>query len=103
MKQLVNSLQYLVVLIIIYPIYYVWQTNKVTDFCEQVETGMSKAELVQLSKRVDVTMKGPDDISLAGGKWEAVVSPGRFISAEECVIKGAGKTVATARLYEPLE
>lgn len=100
MKQLVNSLQYLVVLILIYPIYYVWQTGKVTDFCEQVETGMSKQQLVVLSEQANVYMDGPEDISLVGGKWRAIVKPGKFISADECVIKGTGKTVATARLFE---
>lgn len=100
MKQLVNSLQYLVVLILIYPIYYVWQTGKVTDFCEQVETGMSKQQLVVLSEQANVHMDGPEDISLVGGKWRAIVKPGKFISADECVIKGTGQTVATARLFE---
>jgi hypothetical protein len=99
-KQLVNSLQYLVVLIILYPIYYVWQTDKVTDFCEQIENGMSKQQLMVLSEQENVYMTGPDDDSLVGGKWRAIVKPGKFVSAEECVIKGAGKTVATARLFE---
>jgi len=99
-KQLVNSLQYLVVLVLLYPIYYVWQTSKVSDFCEQIETGMSKQQLVALSEQENVYMDGPEDISLVGGKWRAIVKPGKFISAEECIIKGAGKTVATAHLFE---
>jgi hypothetical protein len=99
-KQLVNSVQYLVVLVMLYPIYYVWQTSKVVDFCEQVESGMSKQQLIALSEQANVHIDGPEDDSLVGGKWRAIVKPGKFISAEECVIKGAGKTVATARLFE---
>ena len=100
MKQLVNSLQYLVVLIILYPIYYVWQVDKVADFCEQIDSGMSKQQLVVLGEQENVYMDGPKDISMVGGKWTAIVKPGKFVSADECVIKGAGKTVATARLFE---
>jgi hypothetical protein len=100
MKQLVNSLQYLVILVIVYPIYYVWETDKVTNFCEQVEGGMSKEQFVRLSEQANVHLKGPADDSLTGGQWRASVAPGMFISSDECVIKGAGNTVATARLYE---
>ena len=100
MKQLVNSLQYLVVLIILYPIYYVWQTDKVTDFCEQIGSGMLKQQMVQLAEQENVKLSGPNDISLEGGKWVATVKPGALISAEECIIKGAGSTVATAQLFE---
>ena len=100
MKQLVNSFQYLVVLIIVYPVYYIWETDKVTNFCEQVESGMSKDRFVQLSKQSSVHMIGPQDDSLVGGKWQALIAPGMFISADNCVVRGAGKTVATARLFE---
>lgn len=100
MKQLVNSLQYLVILVIIYPIYYVWQTDKVTNFCEQIEGGMSKEQFLRLSEQENVYINGPADESLVGGQWRASVMPGMFISSDECVIKGAGNTVATARLYE---
>ncbi|OUR63836.1 hypothetical protein A9Q79_08765 [Methylophaga sp. 42_25_T18] len=100
MKQLVNSLQYVVVLIVIYPVYYIWETDKVTHFCEQVETGMSKERFVQLSRQASVRMIGPQDESLVGGKWQALIAPGMFISADECVVRGAGQTVATARLFE---
>jgi hypothetical protein len=100
MKRLVNGIQYLVILIIIYPIYYVWQTDKVTDFCELIEGGMTKQQMVQLAEQTNVKLIGPEDISLEGGKWVAKVEPGAFISAEECIIKGAGSKVATARLFE---
>jgi hypothetical protein len=100
MKQLVNGLQYLIVLIIIYPIYYVWQVEKVVDFCEQIDSGMSKQQLVALAEQENVYLDGPNDMSMVGGKWIAVVKPGKFVSADECVIKGAGKTIATARLFE---
>lgn len=100
MKQLVNSVQYLVILVLVYPIYYVWETDKVTNFCEQVEGGMSKEQFMLLSEQENVNLNGPEDESLIGGKWRASVAPGMFISSDECVIKGAGNTVATARLYE---
>lgn len=103
MKRLVNSIQYLVILVIIYPIYYVWQTDKVTDFCELIDGGMTKQRMVDLGQQSNVNMIGPKDISLEGGKWQAMIQPGKFISADVCIVKGTGNKVATARLYEPDE
>jgi hypothetical protein len=100
MKRLVNGIQYLVVLIIIYPIYYVWQTDKVTDFCELIEGGMTKQQMVRLAEQENVKLIGPEDISLEGGKWMATVEPGALISAEGCTIQGTGSKVATVRLFE---
>ena len=100
MKSLVNSIQYLVVLVLLYPIYYVWQTDKVIDFCELIESGMTKQRMVQLGEQASIKMIGPEDMSLEGGKWLATVEPGAFISSDICVIKGTGNKVATAGLFE---
>ena len=100
MKQLVNSIQYLVVLVLIYPIYYVWQTDKVTDFCELIDGGMTKQRMVQLAEQASMNMIGPEDISLEGGKWLATIEPGAFISSEVCIIKGTSNKVATAFLLD---
>lgn len=100
MKLLANCVQYLVIAIIIYPVYYIWETDKVTNFCEQVENGMSKEQFVHLSERANVNMRGPEDEAYVGGKWQASVVPGMFITAEKCVIKGSGNKVATAKLLE---
>lgn len=100
MKRLVNGIQYLVVLVIIYPIYYVWQIDKVTNFCEQIDGGMTKEQMVQLGEEANVKMTGPNDISLEGGKWLAIVEPGAYISGENCLIKGTGSKIATVRLVD---
>jgi len=103
MKSLVNSIQYLVVLVLLYPIYYVWQTDKVTDFCELIDGGMTKQRMIELGEQAGINMIGPEDISLEGGKWRATVQPGKFISADVCIIKGTGNKVATAQIFEPDE
>ena len=100
MKLLANCVQYLVIAIIIYPVYYIWETDKVTNFCEQVEDGMSKEQFVRLSEQANVNIRGPADDGFIGGKWQASVVPGKFITAEKCVIKGSGNKVASAKLFE---
>lgn len=100
MKYLVNCLQYCLVLLIIYPVYYTWQTDKVSDFCHQIEGGMTKEKLLELGYLADVNMKGPNYIKFEGGRWHAFVVPGRFVSGSECVIKGAGRKVATVDLFK---
>jgi hypothetical protein len=99
-KLLANCVQYLVIAIIIYPVYYIWETDKVTNFCEQVEGGMSKEQFVRLTEQANVNISGPADEGTVGDKWQASIEPGMFITAEKCVIKGSGNKVATAKLLE---
>jgi hypothetical protein len=99
-KLLANCVQYLIIAIIIYPVYYIWETDKVTHFCELVENGMSKKQMVRLGEASNVNMKGPDDVDLSAGKWQAYVVPGMLVTAEKCVINGSGDKVASAKLLE---
>jgi len=99
-KLLANCVQYLVIAIFIYPIYYILETDKVTNFCEQIEMGMSKEQFVRMSEQAKVNMNGPEDEGFVGGKWQASIAPGKFITAGKCVIKGSGNKVASAKLFE---
>lgn len=98
MKLLVFAVQLIIISAMIYPIYYLWETDKVDNFCKQLQVGMTKDQLLQQADQHNVTLVGPDDDSLAGGKWQASVSAKSALSDYACVIKGAADSVASAKI-----
>mgnify|MGYP000362661074 CR=1 FL=1 len=96
MKILVNLIQLGVVLAILYPVYYVWDTGRVEDFCELIEPGISVSELQLLADEQSVTLNMPTDNET--GQWMTSVESSASIDRFACVIIGAVDSVATARL-----
>ena len=94
MKMLANLFQLTAIVAMLYPAYYIWDRDQVDNFCEELNVGMSKHELLTLADSNNVTMLGPVNESIEGGKWYASVSPA-VSSDYSCVIKGIGATVAT--------
>ena len=97
MKVLVNLFQMMAVVAMLYPAYYIWDRDQVDNFCEELKVGMSKQGLLTLVDDRNVTMQGPVNETIEGGKWQASVSPA-VSSSHTCVIKGIGSTVATAKI-----
>ena len=97
MKIVVNMFQMMVVMAMLYPAYYIWDRDQVDNFCEELKTGMSKQVLLSLADERNVSMLGPIDEDIEGGKWQASVSPA-VSSSHTCVIKGVGSTIATAKI-----
>jgi hypothetical protein len=95
MKRLVNLIQLAIVIAILYPLFYVWDTDRVDNFCKLVKPGMSQDELVALADENGMKLIGPDDI---GGRWIASVPSRASFSGYACVIKGAVDTVANAEI-----
>jgi hypothetical protein len=100
MKVLVNLIQLIVVVAIVFPVFYIWDTDKVENLCKRLEPGMEKAEFMQLTDDLGVRLEGPTFEGLEGGKWHArVITYTPFIE-HSCLIKGAGKKVAVAKLSD---
>ena len=98
MKHFVNLIQLAVVAAIVFPIFYIWDTDKVDAFCEMVKPGMTKTDYIQLANDLGVKMLGPVDDDIVGGKWQAsVVARTPFVN-HICHIKGVGNKVATAKI-----
>mgnify|MGYP000170988700 FL=1 len=96
MKILVNLIQLAVVLAILYPVYYVWDTGRVEDFCELIEPGISVSELQRLADAQGITLNMPADNET--GQWMTSVESSASIDRFACVIIGAVDRVASARL-----
>jgi len=95
MKSLVDAIQLLIIAAIIYPMFYVWDTTQVDQFCEVVETGMSKQEFIQLADTNLVKITSPTDDGLSG-KWHSSVVTYSPFSSYSCEVVGLGNKVSSA-------
>ena len=100
MKIIINVIQLAVVAAIIYPIFYIWDTDKIEQFCKIVEPGMTKLALIQLADESSVKMLGPIDGDVAGGKWQATIVAYSPYTEYSCEIKGIANSVATATIND---
>ncbi len=98
MKRLVNLFQFAIVIAILYPVYYVWDTGRVDNFCELVKPGMSLSELQQLADDNNIKLNAPQDTTKAGGQWMTSVESRAALDRYACVIMGAVERVATAHI-----
>ena len=97
MKALVKLLQLAIVVAILYPVYYVWDTGRIDDFCEAIEPGISVSQLQQLADEHNISLNGPGAAQEAG-QWMTSVESRASIDRYACVIIGAVDSVANARI-----
>ncbi|MDF1589656.1 MAG: hypothetical protein P1P93_11030 [Gammaproteobacteria bacterium] len=100
MKFLVNLIQVAIVVAIIFPIFHIWDVDKVEQLCRNTKAGMSKTAFIGLAHNSGAKITGPTDDSLQGGKWTAIASSHSPFAKEFCEIKGTSTTVAYADLVE---
>lgn len=98
MKQFVNLIQLAIIAAIVFPMYYVWDTGKIDTICEEIQPGLTKVRLLELVDDYGVSIEGPHDQDIAGGKWHARLIDSTPFIEHSCSIKGVGNTVATAKL-----
>lgn len=97
MKPLVTLVQLAIVAAILYPVYYVWDTGRIDDFCEAIEPGISVTELQQLADAHHISLNGPGD-DQESGQWMTSIESRASIDRYACVIIGAVDNVANARI-----
>jgi hypothetical protein len=98
MKVLVNFIQLMLVAAILYPVYYVWDTGRVENFCELIEKGMTVDTLNKIASDNNITLNSPGALGQHGGQWMTSVQTDTFFDDKACVIKGAVDKVANVEL-----
>lgn len=98
MKHIVNLIQLAIIAAIIFPMYYVWDTEKIDTICEAIQPGLTKSTFLQMVDDRGVKIDGPHDEDIAGGKWHALIVARTPFIEHHCLIKGVGRTVASAKL-----
>jgi uncharacterized protein YxeA len=99
MKRLVNLVQLLIVLAILYPVYYVWDTSRIDKFCGLIKAGMTVAELEQIADDLNISLNTPAGKGETG-QWMTSVDATASTDRYACVIIGAVDTVASARIID---
>ncbi|NOQ81293.1 MAG: hypothetical protein GQ548_02045 [Methylophaga sp.] len=95
MKFLVDAVQMLVVTALIYPMFYIWDTTQVDQFCSVVESGMSKQEFIQLVDDKSVKIIDPMN-EVSSGKWHSSIVARSPFTNYSCEIVGLGNIVSRA-------
>ena len=100
MKMLVKLLQFLIVLVMIYPLYYVWETDKINSACQQIKPGMSYSNTLVLLKRfgLDFSQMNGDDAQ--GEKWQGLVESHASFAGYACEIRGSGDQIAKVKMVK---
>lgn len=98
MKVLVRLFELAVILLIAYPVFYLWDTDRVDRFCAETTPLMSQAELLQRAKQQGMKLRGPEP--LAGAQWRIRIESRASFAGYACVIRGAGDTVAHAEIVK---
>lgn len=100
MKPLVKLVQLAFVAAILYPVYYVWDTGRIDNFCHDIKPGMSLEELNALAERNHINLNVPQNSSESSAQWMTSVSAKATIDRYACVIIGAVDNVASARIVD---
>ncbi|MFW5450952.1 MAG: hypothetical protein ACKE9I_05080 [Methylophagaceae bacterium] len=100
MKQLVNLIQLIVVVGLVYPVFHMWDADKVEQFCKIIEPSMEKEYFLELADEANVKMIGPTDYTIIGGKWQATVIGRSAFSTESCLIKGTANKIAIVQMVD---
>ena len=94
MKLFVDALHMSVIAVLIYPMFYLWDTSQVDQFCQGIETGMSKQDYMQLADENLVKVVAPQDGRR--GRWESSVIARSPFTDYSCEVVGLGNRVSRA-------
>lgn len=100
MKYLVNLVQLMVIGAIIYPMFYIWDTDKVDQFCKVVKQGVSKEDVMQMADDKNVKILGLDSGTINPESWQASVDVHSPFTQYSCVLKGFGGQVVDIWITE---
>jgi len=95
MKLLVDAIQMFVIAALVYPMFYLWDINKVDRFCNQIEKGTTKQEFLQHAALQSVKIIEPTDDGILG-KWNSSAVTWSPFTNHSCEVRGFGSAVFDA-------
>ena len=99
-QTLVKLLQFSIVLVMIYPLYYVWETDKIKSACQQIKPGMSYSNTLVLLKSFGLEFSRMNGDYAQGEKWQGLVESHASFAGYACEIKGFGAQIARVRMVK---
>ncbi len=98
MKLIVNLMQLLIIAVLIYPFFYMWETDKIEKMCNGFVIGMPAEEIIAEANQY--YLKWREKPSADSDKWHLQIMSRASFAGLTCDIKGLGKKMASARIIE---
>ena len=99
-QTLVKLIQFSIVLLMLYPLYYVWETDKIKSACEQMNPGMSYSNTLSLLNNVGLDFSRMNGDYAQGEKWQGLVESHASFAGYACEISGFGNQIARVRMVK---
>lgn len=101
MKFIVNIMQLLIIAALIYPFFYMWETDKIETLCDSFEIGIPAEEII---KKADQSfLKWRQQPVENAQKWHLQIISRASFAGFSCDIKGMGKKMSSARIVKGAE
>ena len=99
-QTLVKLLQFLIVLVMIYPLYYVWETDKIKSACLQIKPGMSYNNTLVMLNSFGLGFSRVNGDHAQGEKWWGLVESKASFKGYACEIRGFGSQIAGVKMLK---
>lgn len=100
MKYLVNAVQIALVLVMLYPVAYFWDTGRIDALCDALSNGMSTVTLSAVAEEQGVKVSAPVFDSETSRRWTATAESVVAFNGYRCEIRGSNTMVATAKILK---
>jgi hypothetical protein len=102
MKILVNVFQLVIIIAIISPVFYLWETDRVDKFCQKITPGMKQELFFSLVSEYKVKIVEIVGDDVLGGKWHATVRTHIPLLHYQCHVQGVSKLVVKASVAKSI-
>lgn len=100
MKKLVGLVQLCIIMLIAYPVIYVWETSNVERLCTKIQPGMTRAALVDLMATTQLKTQTPQLEHSESSRWTARILSRLSFRGFQCEIRGSANQVAAAKILK---
>ncbi len=98
MKLIVNLMQLLIIAVLIYPFFYLWETDKIEKLCDELAIGTPAEEII--AKADQYFLKWYEKPVSDTEKWHLQIISRASFAGLTCDIKGMGKKMSSAHIIE---
>jgi len=103
MKKLVGLAQLLIIMVMAYPVIYVWETSKIEQLCGQIQPGMTRDALLNLMANTQLNIQTPQLDHAESSRWTARILSRISFRGFHCEIRGSANQVAAAKILKRAE
>lgn len=98
MKLIVNLMQLLIIAVLIYPFFYMWETDKIEKLCDGFTVGMPAEDIIAEADQYFLNWN--EKPSADSVKWHLQIISRASFAGLTCDIKGFGKKMSSARIID---